>query len=143
MSDKGHLAFPMTRPEFPGDVAFSDGSSTRRLTRLNTDLFSQRDLGRVEEIWHKSSFDGREIQSWFVTPPDFDRSKKYPLVLEIHGGRSRIMETAFPLKCGSMRRLDMWPSTPIPGAARAMEKSSAICSTITTRARTMTISSRA
>ncbi len=86
VSDKGHLAFPLTRPEFPGDVAFSDGSSTRRLTRLNTDLFSQRDLGRVEEIWHKSSFDGREIQSWFVTPPDFDRSKKYPLVLEIHGG---------------------------------------------------------
>ena len=26
------------------------------------------------------------MQGWVVTPPDFDPSKKYPLLLEIHGG---------------------------------------------------------
>ena len=31
-------------------------------------------------------FDGQEIQGWYITPPDFDPSKKYPLILEIHGG---------------------------------------------------------
>jgi len=33
-----------------------------------------------------SSFDQRPIDAWMVTPPDFDPGKKYPLILEIHGG---------------------------------------------------------
>jgi len=40
----------------------------------------------VEEIWYESSHDGRRIQGWIVKPPDFDPAKKYPLILEIHGG---------------------------------------------------------
>ena len=43
-------------------------------------------LGKVEEVWYNSSYDGRRIQGWLVTPPDFNPSKKYPLILEIHGG---------------------------------------------------------
>jgi acylaminoacyl-peptidase len=43
-------------------------------------------LGAVEEIWFNSSFDDRKIQGWIVKPPDFDPNKKYPLLLEIHGG---------------------------------------------------------
>lgn len=58
----------------------------RRLTQLNADLFSQRTLGETETIWYKSSFDGEKIQGWIVKPPGFDPKKKYPLVLEIHGG---------------------------------------------------------
>ena len=40
----------------------------------------------MEEIWYESSFDSRRIQGWIVRPPGFDPSKKYPLILEIHGG---------------------------------------------------------
>ena len=40
----------------------------------------------VEEISFDSSVDGRRIQGWIVKPPDFDPPKKYPLLLEIHGG---------------------------------------------------------
>jgi len=62
----------------------------RRLTRLNEDLFVQRELGRVEEIRVPSSFDGREIQAWLVYPPGFDpraaEPASLPLLLEIHGG---------------------------------------------------------
>jgi acylaminoacyl-peptidase len=43
-------------------------------------------LGNVEEIWFESSFDGKMIHGWIVKPPNFDSSKKYPLILEIHGG---------------------------------------------------------
>ena len=43
-------------------------------------------LGAVEEIWYESSFDKRKIHGWIVKPPDFDPSKKYPFILEIHGG---------------------------------------------------------
>ena len=69
------------------DVAVVEaGGEAKEITHLNRDLLDHRKLGRVEEIRYKSSFDKREIQGWIVTPADFDPSKKYPLVLEIHGG---------------------------------------------------------
>ena len=40
----------------------------------------------MEEIWYESSHDRRKIQGWVVKPPHFDPKKKYPLILEIHGG---------------------------------------------------------
>ena len=40
----------------------------------------------MEEIWYKSSVGNLDIQGWIVFPPDFDASKKYPLVVENHGG---------------------------------------------------------
>jgi len=36
-------------------------------------------------IWY-TSFDGKKIQAWIQKPPDFDPNKKYPLILNIHGG---------------------------------------------------------
>ena len=38
-----------------------------------------------EELTY-SSFDGKRIQAWVQKPPDFDPKKKYPLILNIHGG---------------------------------------------------------
>lgn len=93
VSNNGTVAFNVTRPEHPADVAVvgggrgeSKGGQTRRLTRLNDDLFAHKQLGAVEEFWVQSSWDGRKIQGWIVTPPGFDPETKYPLVLEIHGG---------------------------------------------------------
>ena len=85
-SKNGRLAYTLGGTEHPADLAVSDGKETRRLTALNDDLFSFRKLGKVEEIWWESSYDQRKIQGWVVTPPDFDPSKKYPMILEIHGG---------------------------------------------------------
>ena len=62
------------------------GDASVRLTRLNEGLFSHKTLGAVQELRYKSSFDGRGIEGWIITPPGFDASKKYPLLLEIHGG---------------------------------------------------------
>src|SRR3989475_7286926 len=56
------------------------------LTSLNQEMLAQNKPGHVEEISVESSKDNRKIQGWIVHPPDFDPSKKYPLVLEIHGG---------------------------------------------------------
>ncbi len=87
VSDNGRIAFTHTSPKHPADVAaFTRGQEARRLTKLNADLFGFRSLGDVEEIWFSSSFDGRKIQGWIVKPPNFDSNKKYPLILEIHGG---------------------------------------------------------
>jgi len=46
----------------------------------------QRELGAVQELRTPSNHDGREIQAWFLTPPGFDAARRYPLILEIHGG---------------------------------------------------------
>ncbi|HMV86097.1 MAG TPA: S9 family peptidase [Blastocatellia bacterium] len=56
-----------------------------QLTKVNDELFSQLNLTHPEEIWY-TSFDGRKIQGWIQKPPNFDPSKKYPFILEIHGG---------------------------------------------------------
>jgi dipeptidyl aminopeptidase/acylaminoacyl peptidase len=70
----------------PADLATGSKGSKRRLTNLNDDLFKYKKLGKVEEIWYKSSVGGEMIQGWIIKPPNFDESKKYPLILEIHGG---------------------------------------------------------
>lgn len=83
----GRVAFTRTTPSSPSDVATAAaGSATRVLTALNDDLFGNKTLGAVREIQWKSSHDQREIQGWVINPPDFDAAKKYPMILEIHGG---------------------------------------------------------
>lgn len=83
----GVIAYTSGRSLRPADIAVKSGdtAATRR-TRLNDDLFADIDLGAVERITWESSADGREIEGWLVTPPDFDETKQYPLILEIHGG---------------------------------------------------------
>ena len=84
----GSIALNQTRPDMPGELAvrLRDDDGPRRITALNDDLTANRTLGEVEEIWWESSFDGRQIQGWIVKPPDFDPSRRYPLIVEIHGG---------------------------------------------------------
>ncbi|MEO8727609.1 MAG: prolyl oligopeptidase family serine peptidase, partial [Acidobacteriaceae bacterium] len=65
--------------------ALAPEGGQRQITYINDDLFSQLDLTPPEELWY-TSFDGKKIQAWIQKPPHFDSSKKYPLVLNIHGG---------------------------------------------------------
>ncbi len=85
-SGNGKFAFTLGNTDHPADLAVSNGETISRITALNDDLFSFRTLGDVEELWWESSYDGRKIQGWVVTPPGFDPEKKYPMILEIHGG---------------------------------------------------------
>ncbi|MFV2007930.1 MAG: prolyl oligopeptidase family serine peptidase [Longimicrobiales bacterium] len=83
----GTVAFTRTSSTDPSEVALVEpGGAVRVLTSLNADLRSQRHLAEAEMFWTESSYDGRRIQSWVVYPPGFDRGKRYPLLLEIHGG---------------------------------------------------------
>ncbi len=87
VSDGGRLAYAVPGPSRPGDVAVADpGQAGRLLTGLNDDLFALRDLGEVEELRWRSSKDGRPVHGWIIKPPGFDASRKYPLILEMHGG---------------------------------------------------------
>ena len=87
VAKNGTIAFTRARPDLPGDIAvLPPGGTARTLTEVNRDLLENRKLGTVEEIWYESSKDKRKIHGWIVKPPDFDPAKKYPLILEIHGG---------------------------------------------------------
>ena len=60
-------------------------ASAKQITRVNDVLFKSIKLSEPEDVsW--TSFDGKKIQGWVLHPPDFDKSKQYPFILEIHGG---------------------------------------------------------
>ena len=85
--DASKVAYTVSTPTRITDLYVLDRSSgvSRQLTRLNEPLFSKLNLTEPEEIWY-TSFDGKRIQAWAQKPPDFDPNKKYPLILNIHGG---------------------------------------------------------
>ncbi len=82
----GTVALTYGDAAHPTDVAVARGGEVRRLTALNAGLFAGKTLARVEPMAVTSSFDKRPIDAWVMTPPGFDPSRKYPLILEIHGG---------------------------------------------------------
>jgi dipeptidyl aminopeptidase/acylaminoacyl peptidase len=86
---RGGLAVGLrTDAHEPGDVIalrLDRPQQLSRLTRVNADLLHGKQLGEVEEVWYES-FDGLPIHSWVIKPPDFDPSRRYPLMLVIHGG---------------------------------------------------------
>ena len=80
------IAYTFGQADRPADIAITVNKETNVVTSLNEDILGHRKLGKVNEITYRSSFDGQEIQGWYITPPDFNPKKKYPLILEIHGG---------------------------------------------------------
>jgi dipeptidyl aminopeptidase/acylaminoacyl peptidase len=81
------FALLISTPTRIGDLYWLDGTSgtPKQLTNLNDELFSKLNLTEPEEVWY-TSFDGKKVQTWVQKPPDFDPNKKYPLILNIHGG---------------------------------------------------------
>ncbi len=83
----GRFAYTQSGSDHPADLGVGrQEEKNRRLTEVNADLFGHKQLGEVEEIWYTSSKDERPIHGWICKPPNFDPNKKYPLLLEIHGG---------------------------------------------------------
>jgi dipeptidyl aminopeptidase/acylaminoacyl peptidase len=88
ISSKGVAVGTLTSFSQPGDVVIFDlktPASIKQLTAVNEDILAGRKLGEVKEIWY-TSVDGTKVQGWYITPPDFDPSRKYPMQLHIHGG---------------------------------------------------------
>ncbi|MBV8805685.1 MAG: S9 family peptidase, partial [Sinobacteraceae bacterium] len=86
VSTNGSVAFTAGSTDHPPDLSVVRGNRTTRLTRLNDDLFAVRKLASVEPLAVSSSVDKRPIDAWLVRPPNMQAGRKYPLILEIHGG---------------------------------------------------------
>jgi dipeptidyl aminopeptidase/acylaminoacyl peptidase len=85
--DASKFVLLISTPTHIGDLYWLDrpGAQPKQLTHINDELFSKLNLTEPEEIWY-TSFDGRKIQTWVQKPPDFNPNKKYPMILNIHGG---------------------------------------------------------
>ncbi len=79
------VAYTKGRTDRPADL-FVTTRKERQLTALNEDVLGHKQLGEVKEVVYPSFIDGEEIQGWYILPPNYDSSKTYPLILEIHGG---------------------------------------------------------
>lgn len=89
-----------TTPTMPGDVVtftvpMSGTVSTfAQRTNIDASILAGKKVAQTEEFWYPTK-DGQRIQGWIVKPPDFDPNKKYPLILQIHGGPQSMYNVAF------------------------------------------------
>jgi dipeptidyl aminopeptidase/acylaminoacyl peptidase len=88
IASNGTMALTLKTALNPGDVAVATTANPTPtlVTAVNADVLDGKTLGSVEEFTYESSKDKRRIEGWILTPPGFDPAKKYPLILEIHGG---------------------------------------------------------
>ena len=87
----------MSTASHPNDVVGFDVKSPANikwLTDVNGDVLMGKKLATSEEVWFTSK-DGLKIQGWIVKPADFDASRKYPLILDIHGGPHSMYNLGF------------------------------------------------
>ncbi|MCS6846500.1 MAG: S9 family peptidase [Anaerolineae bacterium] len=81
----GRVVFIASTPGDPSALYELDlRGRVRPLYRPNAKFLAEHAIGRVEAVRYRS--DGRAIQGWVITPPDFDPGKKYPLIVQMHGG---------------------------------------------------------
>jgi len=85
--DQSKLAYFHADMKNPGEVWFRHmaDASSRQLTQINENLLKAIDLGEIEEVWFKGAADN-DLQGWILKPPGFNKAKKHPSILEIHGG---------------------------------------------------------
>jgi dipeptidyl aminopeptidase/acylaminoacyl peptidase len=85
--DASRIAYVRSTPTVIGDLYVTQRGSnaSRQLTKLNDALFSKLNLTEPDDVWY-TSFDGKRVQTWVQKPASFNSSKKYPLILNIHGG---------------------------------------------------------
>ena len=86
LSQNDIITYTQTTPYYPSEIAIVTKGKIQKISKLNEDILPYRKLGKVEEVWYKSTIDGNDIQGWMVYPPNFSSAKKYPLLVENHGG---------------------------------------------------------
>lgn len=85
--DNARIAYVFGDMGNPGDlyVREIETCASRRLTNINNRVLGGVDLGEIEEVWFKGR-DGNDLHGYILKPPGFKAGRKYPSILEIHGG---------------------------------------------------------
>ena len=84
-SNFNHLAFIGTWSDVPADVYYwSPAKPLKRITNLNP-WIAERQLGKQEVITYKAR-DGWEVEGLLHYPVNYNKRRKYPLIVVVHGG---------------------------------------------------------
>lgn len=82
------VALAISDPTTPAEIHISTSgpnSRPKKLTSLNDDYIKSTRIQKPREVIAKG-YDGYPIHGWILTPPGFSPNRKYPSILEIHGG---------------------------------------------------------
>ncbi len=98
-SEAGFAVVAASSPTSHGELHLIDLNSgdVHTVTNLNKEFFNEYDIATLEKF-SITRDDGFEIESRVWFPPDFDPSKKYPLILDVHGGpHSAFYDSFYPI----------------------------------------------
>ncbi len=82
----GTIAYTSAFTDRPAGLGISRGAAETGAIDFNAAWAETRLPSRIEEVTAASRADGRRVQGWVAYPPGFDPKKRYPLILDIHGG---------------------------------------------------------
>jgi len=83
---KGAIAYTTQFTDRPPGLAVQRAGKSVSIADFNTAWRAKKDIGKLERVTWKSRAGGQEIEAWLQYPPRFDPAKKYPMILDIHGG---------------------------------------------------------
>ena len=78
-------AADLAHPQDVVKFSLKQPGQVTKLTDVNGDVLQGKQLAKIDEVTYTSTGNAK-VMGWIVKPPSFDASKKYPLILEIHGG---------------------------------------------------------
>jgi dipeptidyl aminopeptidase/acylaminoacyl peptidase len=95
-NDGKTLVFERTSLAMPAEIfaASSDGSGVRQLTHQNDAILASLKMNDPETFWFEGA-GGTRVQAMLIRPPDFDATKKYPLLVLLHGGPQTMWSNAW------------------------------------------------
>lgn len=95
-SDGKTLVFERTSLTKPAEVYASaiDGTGVRQITHQNDSILASLKMNEPETFWFEGA-EGTRVQAMLIRPPDFDATKKYPLLVLLHGGPQTMWSNAW------------------------------------------------
>ena len=95
-ADGKTLVFERTNLAMPAEVfvSASDGSNVRQLSHQNDSILAALEMNPPETFWFEGAA-ATKVQAMLIQPPKFDATKKYPLLVLLHGGPQTMWSNAW------------------------------------------------
>ena len=91
------IALLLSSSESPEELYILNQENLKKISNHNEEFLNKRKFNPIEKISF-NSFDGVQINGMMIKPHDFDSSKKYPLIIRIHGGPVSQYDLSFSLE---------------------------------------------
>ena len=91
------IALLLSSSESPEELYILNQENLKKISNHNKESLNKMKFNPIEKISF-NSFDGVQINGMMIKPHDFDSSKKYPLIIRIHGGPVSQYDLSFSLE---------------------------------------------